>query len=73
MPRPHDTAIVMMHRLTHAAPGKGWGEWGSDGRGERPPCAGQQRWEEGGEHMSEEAEEGGGIWNKACWAVRISF
>ena len=41
-PRPHDTAIVALHRLTQAAPGKGWGEWGSDGRGERPPYATQR-------------------------------
>ena len=70
MPRPHSTAIDMVYMLTHAVPGrgKGRGRW----EGERLPYAGQQRWEEGGERMSEEGEKGGGIWNKVCWAVRIS-
>ena len=46
-------------------------ERGDSSRGRRRRV-GQQRWEAGGERMSEEGEEGGGIWKKVCWAVRIS-
>ena len=38
-----------------------------DGRGERPPYATQCN--AGGR----ETKEGGGLWDKACWAVRISL